>query len=225
MSAVLRLEAVDKSYPTPSGQVDVLRRVNLQLEEGEFAVVTGPSGSGKTTLLSIAGLLDGPTSGSVWFDGHGVPPNDEPVLRRLRRESIGMVFQRFHLFERRSVLDNVLFRYRYLRHDPRTAREQAERALEQLGLSELRDRPARVLSAGERQRVAIARAVTLPPRLLLADEPTGNLDPESTARVMGCFRSLHARGMTVLLVTHHEALRAGSDRHLRCSGRTVVEAA
>ena len=203
--------------------MEVLRAVNLQVDAGEFIVITGPSGSGKTTLLSIAGLLDAPTAGTVAFAGQTLPPNDEETLRDIRSRHVGMIFQRFHLLEHRSVVENVMFRYRYLPHGRADARQRALALLDQFGLADTADRPARVLSAGERQRVAIARAVVLPPKLLLADEPTGSLDPAAADRVMDCFRNLHAQGITVIFVTHNLALRAFATRHLRCAEGGLAE--
>ncbi|MDA0576922.1 MAG: ABC transporter ATP-binding protein [Verrucomicrobia bacterium] len=222
---VLHLANVGKSYPTPAGPVEVLRAVNLQVHAAEFVVITGPSGSGKTTLLSIAGLLDAPSTGTVAFAGKALPQNDERALRHVRSHHIGMIFQRFHLLEHRSVVENVMFRYRYLPHDRADVRRRALALLDEFGLADTADRPARVLSAGERQRVAIARAVVLPPMLLIADEPTGNLDAASADRVMACFRSLHRQGITVMLVTHNLSLCAYATRHLRCVDRGLAEAA
>lgn len=215
-SAVLCLCNITKTFATPAGPLTVLRGVTLRIAAGEFLIITGPSGSGKTTLLSMAGLLDAPTAGTVTFDGRPLPTGDERLLREIRSRHIGMIFQRFHLLEHRSAVDNVMLRYRYLPHVRATVRERAQALLDQFGLGAQAERPVRVLSAGERQRVAIARAMALPPRLLLADEPTGSLDPEAAARVMDCFRNLHRDGMTIVLVTHNPALRALATRHLHC---------
>ncbi|MCE9615667.1 MAG: ABC transporter ATP-binding protein [Lentisphaerae bacterium] len=227
---VLRLEHIDKQFPTAAGALSVLRGVTLTVRPGEFVVVTGPSGSGKTTLLSLAGLLEPPSAGTIWFDGRcvagaaGPSPAGDRALRELRARDIGMVFQRFHLLPHRSVLENVLFRFRYLPHDRAAARRASQARLDAFGLGPAADRPVRVLSAGEMQRVAIARAVVRPPRLLLADEPTGNLDRESAAAVMDCFRQLNHSGMTVLMTTHNETWLALATRHLRCRNGTLEEA-
>lgn len=215
---ILDMREVRKSFQTPAGPVEVLKGINLELQAAEFVAVTGPSGSGKTTLLNLAGMLDHPTSGAIRFDGEDVSFADEGKLCRLRMDKVGMVFQKFCLLPRRTALENVLFRFRYAPHDPRDARERALRALRQMRLEGKEDQPARLLSSGEMQRVAIARSVVLPPRVLVADEPTGNLDRESAAMVMECFRELNGQGLTILLVTHNEELLRHCSRHLVCRG-------
>ncbi len=213
---VLEMRGVRKSFPSPQGPVDVLRGVDLAVAPGEFVVVTGPSGSGKSTFLNLAGLLDHPTGGSVRFGGYEVSTLDEAALSRVRGRRIGVVFQRFCLLPRRSALENVLFRFRYLDEGEARARERAAAALEMVGLAHAAERPARLLSAGEMQRVAVARAVAVKPDLLVADEPTGNLDHEATDGVMDCFRRLNGEGITVLMVTHNEGLLEYASRHLKC---------
>jgi len=199
----LRLEGVRKEFSSTTGSVEVLRGVDLQLDAGEFGVITGPSGSGKTTLLMVAGLLMTPDSGRVGFDGQDVSSLDEGARGEIRKHGVGMVFQKFCLMPHRSTLDNVQFRFRYLETGEKEACERAEAALDRVGLADKASQAARLLSAGEMQRVAIARALALPPKLLLADEPTGNLDPDSAARVMELFRELNRSGMSILLVTHN----------------------
>ena len=209
----LRLEDVRKSFSGPAGAVEVLRGVSLALGAGEFGVVTGPSGSGKTTLLMVAGLLLPADAGQVRFAGRAVSGLDEEARAEVRKHGVGMVFQKFCLLPHRSALDNVLFRFRYLAHDARAARELAAAALARVGLAHKAQQAARLLSAGEMQRVAIARALALPPQLLLADEPTGNLDPESAARIMALFRELNRGGMSILLVTHNPEWVAAGTPH------------
>lgn len=216
--AVLQMRGVTKQYPSPAGPVVVLRGVNLQVVPGEFVMVTGPSGSGKTTLLNLAALLDHPTSGDVVFRGEDVSASAEERLCDARKRNIGVVFQRFHLLPNRSALENVLFRFRYVTYTDRDARAAAESALAAVGLSSVADRKARLLSAGEMQRVAIARAVALRPDLLVADEPTGNLDRAAAEEIMACFRLLHGQGITILMATHNEALLKYASRHLVCRG-------
>ena len=199
----LRLENVCKAFRGAAGPVEVLREVSLRLAPGGFGVVTGPSGSGKTTLLMIAGLLLPADGGRTWFDGRDVSDLDEGELADIRKHGVGMVFQKFCLMPHRSALDNVRFRFRYLRHGADEAQALFLAALARVGLADKARQAARLLSAGEMQRVAIARALALPPKLLLADEPTGNLDPDSAARVMELFRELNRAGMSILLVTHN----------------------
>ena len=199
----LRLADVRKTFRAPAGAVEVLRGVSLTLGAGEFGVITGPSGSGKTTLLMVAGLLQPADAGQVWFDGRDVSGLDERERADVRKRGVGMVFQKFCLLPHRSALDNVEFRFRYLERDARSARESSAAALERVGLAHKARQAVRLLSAGEMQRVAIARALALPPKLLLADEPTGNLDPASAARVMDLFRELNRAGTSILLVTHN----------------------
>lgn len=211
------LKGVSKSYFTPGGEVRVLRDVNLALFEKEFAIVTGPSGSGKTTLLNLVSMLDIPTAGSVFFRERPVHLLTEQDRCELRKRHIGMVFQRFHLLRDRTALENVVFRFRYVLPSPPDVEQRAHKALEWVGLAHVEGTRARFLSAGEMQRVAIARAIVLPPDLLVADEPTGNLDRDAATAVMDCFERLHAElGMTILLVTHNEALLRFASAHYIC---------
>jgi putative ABC transport system ATP-binding protein len=194
----------------------VLRGVNLAIHEGEFVAITGPSGSGKSTFLNLAALLDNPTEGSVLFEGIDVSGMGEKALSEIRKRKVGMVFQNFFLLPHRSALDNVIFRFRYLDMGRAEAAERAREALDLIGITHLARQPARLLSGGEMQRVAIARAVALRPRLLLADEPTGNLDSQSAGVVMDSFRRLNDTGISVLLATHNEGLLKYCSRLLVC---------
>ena len=209
----LRLEGVRKAFRGASGTVAVLQDVSLALAAGEFGVITGPSGSGKTTLLMVAGLLLPADGGRVWFAGRDVSGCGEGELAEIRKHGVGMVFQKFCLLPHRSALDNVLFRFRYLAHDARAARRSSLAALERVGLADKAPQAARLLSVGEMQRVAIARALALPPQVLLADEPTGNLDPVSAGRVMDLFRELNRAGTSILLVTHNAEWVAPGTTH------------
>ena len=222
---VLEMRDVAKVYATPGRAVQVLAQVSVTIHAGEFVGLTGPSGSGKTTFLNLAGLLDRPTAGTIRVDGQAAAELGEAAVDALRARRIGMVFQRFHLLSRRTVLENVLFRFRYAPAPGVDLRSLAMQALEEVGLAALATQPARLLSGGEMQRVAIARAVALPPALLLVDEPTGNLDAASAETVMQCFRRLHARGITLVLATHNAHLLADCTRRLACRDGRVVEAA
>jgi putative ABC transport system ATP-binding protein len=220
---ILEMEDVSKSFSSPRGPVPVLHRINLCIQPGDFVAITGPSGSGKTTLLNLAGLLDHPSTGRIRFGGQDVSNLTEDELRILRRHRVGMVFQRFCLLSRRTVLDNVRFRFRYLDPLPPETTQLARRALEHVGLQDHADQPARLLSGGEMQRVAIARALALPPDLLLVDEPTGNLDTEAAASVMAHFVNLHQKGVTLVLATHNPAWIPHCTRHLTCRDGRLSE--
>jgi putative ABC transport system ATP-binding protein len=212
MNALLEVRNVSKSF---AGR-RVLGPVSFDLAEGEFCAVTGPSGSGKSTFLNLAGFLDTPDEGAIRFAGETVPANARRLRTQLRREKIGMIFQSVFLLPNRSVLENVLFRARYTGIRRASLRGRAEELLAQLGLAERSRQKARLLSGGEAQRAAIARALLTDPALLLADEPTGNLDAESAAEVMRALRDCAARGISVLLVTHNPALLQDVDTHIEC---------
>jgi putative ABC transport system ATP-binding protein len=210
------MQNVKKAFHAPYGSVEVLRQVNFSVLQGEFVAITGPSGSGKSTCLHLAALLDYPSSGQVIFDGEDVSRLNESELCHLRKRKVGMVFQKYCLLPHRSVFENVLFRFRYLNYDRADAERRTVQALENVGLIAIANRAARLLSGGEMQRTAIARAIALEPRLLIADEPTGNLDRASANTVMECFQRLNQNGITVLFVTHNEALLGFCSRHLLC---------
>jgi len=218
---ILRLRDVTRGFAEASGVHMALRRVNLTVAEGEFLAITGPSGSGKTTLLHLAALLDRPTSGRIWFDGRDTSSMEDAELSVLRKHKIAMVFQNYVLLPYRSVLENIVFRFRYMEHDRMEAAALARQTMAKMGLIGLEKRTARRLSAGEMQRVAIARAIVLPPRLLVADEPTGNLDRASTTAIMESLSELHRSGITILLVTHNEELLAYASRHLICKDGSI----
>jgi putative ABC transport system ATP-binding protein len=222
-TTVLAFDDVRKSFPAPGGAVDVLRGVDFALRPGDFAAMTGPSGSGKTTLLNLASLLDTPTGGRVRLEDRDVSGLDADELGEVRKHRIGMVFQHFHLLRHRTALDNVLFRFRYLETPRREAARLAGEALSTVGLDHAAARPARLLSGGEQQRVAIARAVALRPALLVADEPTGNLDAAAARMVMELFARMNRDGLTILLVTHNESLLAWCSRHFVCRDGRLEE--
>jgi putative ABC transport system ATP-binding protein len=214
-ACLLEMERVARRFESPLGPVEVLKSVSLRLGPGEFLMITGPSGSGKSTLLHLLALLDRPSAGRIRFEGEDVSGIGDPIRTRIRKERIGMVFQRFCLLPHRSLRENVLFRFRYTDHSRDEAADGADRALAQVGLAALGGRVARLASAGEMQRAAIARALALRPALLIADEPTGNLDTANTKAVMDCFAGIREQGIALVMATHNEQLLAYATRHLR----------
>jgi putative ABC transport system ATP-binding protein len=225
MKAVAEVRDLHKTYVTPAGPVPVLHGVNWSVTGGDFCAITGPSGSGKTTLLNILTLLDTPSRGEVLIDGEPVGYGDEAARINVRKNKVGMIFQKFCLLPHRTALENVLFRARYLDAPRDSLIERALHLMEQLGLAALRDREARLLSGGEMQRVAIARALLVPPALLVADEPTGNLDHAAATTVMDALAGIHHRGTPVVLVTHNRAWLPYATSHYACrEGRLWREA-
>jgi putative ABC transport system ATP-binding protein len=217
---LLRLRDVDKDYP---GGVQALRRVSVEIERGEQAAVVGPSGSGKTTMLTVLGTLERATGGVVEVAGHDVGSASDLELAGLRAHEIGFVFQGFHLQDTMTALDNVANGMLYTGAPARARREAAELALQRVGLGHrLTHRPPQ-LSGGEKQRVAIARAIAKAPVIILADEPTGNLDSKSGAEVIALLHQLAGDGATLILITHDERIAAGFTRQLQMRDGEIVE--
>ncbi|MEN7343329.1 MAG: ABC transporter ATP-binding protein [Pseudomonadota bacterium] len=195
--------------------VRALDAVDIAIDEGDFVAVMGPSGSGKSTLMNILGCLDTPDSGEYDLLGNAVSSLDDESLSRLRNAHIGFVFQSFHLLPRMTALDNVMLPFRYSEDVPSDARDKAEAMLTTLGLSERMDHRPNQLSGGQRQRVAIARALVNQPPLLLADEPTGNLDSKTSDEIMALFSELNNNGQTIMMVTHEDEIAAWAKRVVR----------
>ena len=195
--------------------VHALDHVDLEIDEGDFVAVMGPSGSGKSTLMNILGFLDTPDAGRYRFFGEEVAALDDTQLSRIRNEKIGFVFQSFHLLPRLTALDNVLLPLRYSGENGASNRDRGVDLLERLGLSDRVDHRPNQLSGGQRQRVAIARSLINAPRLLLADEPTGNLDSRTSDEIMELFDELNRDGQTILMVTHEEEIAAHARRLIR----------
>lgn len=214
---IISLEQVSRIYRMGDLAVPALDDVSLEVHQGEFVAIVGPSGSGKSTMMNILGCLDRPTAGTYALDGTPVAALDDDGLARLRSRTIGFVFQSYNLLPRTTALDNVAtpLLYQGVGRTERTRRARA--ALERLGLGERTHHEPTELSGGQQQRVAVARALVTEPALILADEPTGNLDSRSGADVLALFHELHAAGRTIVLITHDADVAMAADRqiHLR----------
>ncbi|HAA67661.1 MAG: hypothetical protein CMJ70_09350 [Planctomycetaceae bacterium] len=218
---MIQFEHVHKTYRTATSEVAAISDLSLSINEGEFIAVRGPSGCGKSTLLSLAGGLVLPTQGRIVIDGQPVSEMTAAQRSAFRGEKIGFVFQMFHLLPYLNIMENVVVAGSEVASA--TAGERAETLLSDFGLRDrLTHRPGE-LSAGERQRVALARALLNRPRLLLADEPTGNLDPENASGVLELLAQFHKQGGTILLVTHHDRAAAYADRSLALDQGRLVE--
>jgi putative ABC transport system ATP-binding protein len=221
MTTILNLDRVDLHLKSEAGSVHILKEISLQLPASQTVGVMGPSGSGKTTLLMVLGGLEKPTSGSVEVAGTKLGGLSEDALATFRRDNIGIVFQNFHLIPTMTALENVAIPLEFAGH--RDAFKKAEDALDAVGLLERIKHYPGQLSGGEQQRVAIARAFVTTPRLILADEPTGNLDAETGKKVMSLmFDMTRKHGTTLILVTHDEALAKGCDTLVRLRDGRVI---
>jgi putative ABC transport system ATP-binding protein len=219
---VVRAERIRKLYRLGKVEVEALRGVDLVIENGEYVAIMGPSGSGKSTLMHIIGCLDSPSGGEYWLDGERVSELRGRRLARVRNSKVGFVFQNFNLLPRIDIVENAALPLRYAGGIGRgRRRERARAVLEQLGLGDrLRHKPDE-LSGGERQRVAIARALVNDPAMLLADEPTGNLDSDTSREILRIFRELHGRGHTIVVVTHDANVAAEAERVVRLADGRV----
>jgi len=221
---IVELRDVTRSFPGPP-EVQALKQINLQVTAGEYVTIVGPSGSGKSTMLNLLGLLDRPSVGEYYLSGELTTQLSENERAAVRATTIGFVFQAFHLMPHRSVLDNVLLPMLYS-GVPRAEREaRAHDALRRVGLTHRLGFMPGTLSGGERQRVAVARAVVSAPRLLLADEPTGNLDQRTSGEVMELFEELNADGLTLVVITHDDAIARRARRTLRIADGRLSEVA
>ena len=219
---MIELAGIERTFQVGDEAVRALRAVNLRLDDGDYAAVMGPSGSGKSTLLNILGLLDRPDAGSYRLDGIETTSLPEERRARLRRERIGFVFQAFHLIPRLTALENVELPLVLAGIAPRERRERVGQALEAVGLTPRAGHRPDQLSGGQRQRVAIARATVTEPGLILADEPTGNLDRASGDDVVEALEALNAKGLTLVVVTHDPALGERARRRIRMDDGAIV---
>ena len=209
---IVQLENVYKAYSQGREPVPVLHDVSMTVEQGEYIAIMGPSGSGKTTLMNLLGCLDVPSSGTYLLEGRDIGALSDDELADIRNESIGFVFQNFHLLPKMTALDNVALPLLYRGVSPRDRRTRAEAALKLMGLGDRMDFFPNQLSGGQQQRVAIARAIVGSPKLLLADEPTGALDTASGVQIMEIFRRLSQRGITIIMITHELGIAQCADK-------------
>ncbi len=216
---VIRMEDIRKVYDTGKIQVEALKGVDLQVCAGEFVAIIGPSGSGKSTLMNLIGCLDTPTSGNYELRGESVAEMNKEQLATIRNRRVGFVFQSFNLLPQISAFENVELPLLFGGLSGRARRERVTEVLERVGLADRMEHKPTELSGGEMQRVAIARAVAMEPDILLADEPTGNLDSSSGQDIMSLFSDLWARGSTIIVITHDPALAKRADRQIEiCDG-------
>ena len=222
MSDLLKISHVSKRYVMDGVEFQALHDVSLTIKSGEFVAIMGPSGSGKSTLMHIIGCLDRPTSGTVFLDGRDIITDDDKKLAEIRNTHIGFVFQQFNLLRKTSALSNVELPLVYAHIPQKDRRERAKKLLMEVGLVEKMNNFPSQLSGGQQQRVAIARALVTDPSIILADEPTGNLDSKSGKEVMNIFKDLHAKGKTIILVTHDEDVGNNAERIIRIADGSII---
>jgi len=220
---LLHIEGLSKAYLTGGRELEVLHGVTLEIAEGELVALTGPSGAGKSTFLHLVGTLDEPTAGRILFEGRDLSSLSEDELARFRNETVGFVFQSHHLLPEFTALENVAMPAMVRRMKRGEARRRAAASLGRVGLSDRAEHLPGELSGGEQQRVALARALVLEPRLLLADEPTGNLDPQTAEGIHALLKELNASlGITGVVVTHNEQLASSIPRRVRLAAGRLV---
>lgn len=221
-AAVIELSDVSKIYPLPSGDVCALDHLSIRIGRGEFVAIMGPSGSGKSTLMHILGCLDSPTSGQYLLEGSDVSRLRSDELAVIRNRDMGFVFQAYNLLPQMSALENVMLPLSYASASVHDGRQRAEGMLERIGLKDRMQNKPVELSGGEQQRVAIARSLMMDPRILLADEPTGNLNSKGARDILDIFRMLHEDGKTIIYVTHDDNIGAQAQRVIRIRDGFVV---
>lgn len=212
---IIDIKEIKRDFKMGSETVKVLKGVNLQIEKGDYVALMGPSGSGKSTLMNILGCLDTPTSGYYSLKNKDVSRLDDDQLAEIRNKDIGFVFQTFNLMPRTTALDNVALPMIYAGRSKDERNQRASDVLHMVGLGDRMDHHPNQLSGGQRQRVAVARALVNNPSIILADEPTGNLDTKTSIEIMALFNEIHSKGNTVILVTHEEDIAAHAHRIIR----------
>jgi putative ABC transport system ATP-binding protein len=215
MSSIIKLQGIFKNYKVGTEVVRALRGVDLTIERGDYVAIMGPSGSGKSTLMNIIGCLDTPTSGTYVLNETDVSHQIDDRLAEIRNKEIGFVFQTFNLLPRYTALENVMLPLVYAGIPKKNRVEQAEAALDSVGLADRMHHKPNELSGGQRQRVAVARALINKPSIILADEPTGNLDSKTSVDIMRLFDAIHKKGNTIILVTHEEDIAKHARRIIR----------
>ena len=212
---LIKISNIKRDFVLGNEIVYVLKGIELQINKGEYVALMGPSGSGKSTLMNLLGCLDTPTSGSYILNGKDVSQMKDDELAEIRNKEIGFVFQTFNLLPRTTALDNVALPMIYAGYSKSERNERATEVLKQVNLADRMDHQPNQLSGGQRQRVAVARALVNKPSIILADEPTGNLDSKTSVEIMKLFGDIHASGNTVILVTHEEEIAAYANRVIR----------
>jgi len=212
---LIKISNIKRNFVLGNEIVYVLKGINLEINKGEYVALMGPSGSGKSTLMNLLGCLDTPTSGSYVLNGKDVSKMKDDELAEIRNKEIGFVFQTFNLLPRTTALDNVALPMIYAGHTKSERNKRATEVLQQVNLADRMDHQPNQLSGGQRQRVAVARALVNKPSIILADEPTGNLDSKTSVEIMKLFGDIHAQGNTVILVTHEEEIAAYAHRVIR----------
>lgn len=223
MDKMISIKNLNKVYKTGSVEVHALKNVNIEIDYGEFIAIMGHSGSGKSTLMNILGCLDKPTDGQYLLDGIAISKQKPDELSLIRNKKIGFVFQAFNLIPRTSVLKNVELPMIYAKIKPSQRKKRALELLEKVGLSERTHHLPNELSGGQKQRVAIARAMSNKPPIILADEPTGNLDTNSSVEIMELFTNLHKEGNSIILVTHEPEIAEFADRVIVFKDGVIIE--
>lgn len=220
---MIRIDNICRTYGSGETQVKALSNISLTIKENEFVAVMGTSGSGKSTLMSILGCLDTPTSGDYLLSGESVKDIDDIALSKIRNTKIGFIFQSFHLLPRLTALHNVILPLRYTDIPQEEAEQRGMEMLEKVGLATRSHHKPNEMSGGQRQRVAIARALVNYPKVIFADEPTGNLDSKTSVDIMNLLTDLHSQGQTIVMVTHEEDIAAYALRTIRMQDGIVIE--